>query len=154
MKFAVNDRILFCAGYPRVNSRDYDESGKRIPGVQDGDSGGPLVCPVKDNPEVWLQFGVVHGIVGEQGGAHYRAGRGPTFYARVSFYAKWILDQHSKSQFKQQQQQPPPGPRRWTLPFSLSNPWFSGRNPANIISSEPTNRTKMAAASGGRDGRH
>ena len=48
-----------------------------------GDSGGPLVCPLKSNPKIWLQYGVM------SAGSN-PCGNGYAYYARLSSNLEWI----------------------------------------------------------------
>lgn len=52
-----------------------------------GDGGGPLFCPSKEDPNRYIQVGIVSWGIG-CGGDQI-----PAVYSSVSFFRKWIEDQ-------------------------------------------------------------
>lgn len=72
-----NDKSLYCAGKSMVN-------GKLSNDACQGDSGGPLVCPIQDNKQSLVQFGIVSFGSG--------CGKVPGFYTKVSTFISWIKD--------------------------------------------------------------
>ncbi|KAH9403588.1 Tpsab1p [Tyrophagus putrescentiae] len=72
---------------PNFRGYDYQKlicASQEKGGSCNGDSGGVYLCPVKDDPDSWLQYGIV-----SFGGDNCNKDT-PVYYTRVSTYIDWI----------------------------------------------------------------
>jgi hypothetical protein len=87
----LNDTVCQIT-HNKTNQYQYDLE-KRLCAANDelyksvcrGDDGGPFVCPLKNNPSIWIQYGIASNNAGcdPDGGP-------PSLFTRVSHYIDWI----------------------------------------------------------------